>query len=593
MAITTTDIAHNFSASAVASLAVTVPGGGVPAGATIIVGCVEGNTSATSMTVTDTAGNTYTRVDGLTLNGLAANGKQTAFYCVNCLALSSGNSITYTCSASNKCALTAMYATGVYFVDTSVTGSGRTSGIGFDAFASNNQQTSFELLVAFGAWVSTLSGFVQDGAWSDTPPTTTGTGNTIGVVGGRMISAGNAFYEWHPSGSVTGGAGSGVASMMLGFMEAPRGWEATLFQPPQRPSTRERSAGTKHRAGFAIIPNAPPIVFDSPAHYSPRPKRDAALIHLDEGAVFKPPAPPPIFTKFWFDIPFMPPALIKGRSVATKHRAGFTYAPTTLGGWEIPYFHVARLLGKKSAAIEGTSEFAVFKPLANGWDTILAFLRHPQPERSGAVAFGDTGIQAVYIPTVIPKNWGQEPVLHYGPHPKTERSGATAVGDSGITNVFNLNPPALPIHWFENTLHYYPHPHTERGIGATAIGDFGAYFREQVIPPPAADFYHMWRKPPRLLEAAMKVRSGYRIFQNLVPMGWEVQPPQPPNPLLRKQLGSVAIGDDGIALPPLSFVPAGVGGVTVNVTFISHICTLPGPGPAINPVIQGPGAKIC
>jgi len=102
MAITTTDIAHNFSASAVASLAVTVPGGGVPAGATIIVGCVEGNTSATSMTVTDTAGNTYTRVDGLTLNGLAANGKQTAFYCVNCLALSSGNSITYTCSASNK-----------------------------------------------------------------------------------------------------------------------------------------------------------------------------------------------------------------------------------------------------------------------------------------------------------------------------------------------------------------------------------------------------------------------------------------------------------------------------------------------------------
>lgn len=212
MTISTVDIGTGVGTVAATSVFATVPSGGVPAGAAIIVGCMEHNTSASTMTVQDTAGNVYTRIDGLLLNGLSANGKQTVFYCLGAKPLSSGNTITYNCSASNTCAISAHYAFNVSAID--ATAQGTADGTGFSA-TSTTQAVSGEELIVFGAWVGTLSGFSQDSNWTDTPPTTTGNGNLVGVLGAKRATTTAGSYSWSPAGSATG-----TASIVIGLEEA-------------------------------------------------------------------------------------------------------------------------------------------------------------------------------------------------------------------------------------------------------------------------------------------------------------------------------------------------------------------------------------
>lgn len=98
-----------------ATLAVTVPAAGVPSGSLIVVGVVERNASPViGGSVSDTAGNTYTRVAGITLGASAQDGQVDLYYAWNCSALVSGNTITYTkqTSGDGTC-MSAGYITGI------------------------------------------------------------------------------------------------------------------------------------------------------------------------------------------------------------------------------------------------------------------------------------------------------------------------------------------------------------------------------------------------------------------------------------------------------------------------------------------------
>ena len=79
-----------------ATLALAVPGGGVPAGVLIFVGIGEGNNSgfSTGCSVTDDAGNVYTAIDHAVCNNTSDFGQ--TFYAKNVSALTGGQNITVT-----------------------------------------------------------------------------------------------------------------------------------------------------------------------------------------------------------------------------------------------------------------------------------------------------------------------------------------------------------------------------------------------------------------------------------------------------------------------------------------------------------------
>lgn len=123
MAISVTNIGTATGSSG-GSLAVTVPAGGVPAGALIVVVVSEG-ASTVGGSVADTAGNTYTAVTGVFNNAASASGYGRMYYALNATALAQNNTITFTRQTSgSNAAMSAMYATGIQTasaLDTAVT----------------------------------------------------------------------------------------------------------------------------------------------------------------------------------------------------------------------------------------------------------------------------------------------------------------------------------------------------------------------------------------------------------------------------------------------------------------------------------------
>ena len=92
----------------------TVPAGGVPAGALIVVLTGE-SSGSTAGSLADTAGNIYTTDFTLLPNGTASgNGFGMMFHVANCAALTAGQSITYTKHISaDGSAMSAFYVKGV------------------------------------------------------------------------------------------------------------------------------------------------------------------------------------------------------------------------------------------------------------------------------------------------------------------------------------------------------------------------------------------------------------------------------------------------------------------------------------------------
>ncbi len=119
MAISVTNIGTN-NGKAVTTLSITVPVGGVPSGALIVVG--QSVTANALATPTDSASNTYQSPASLaiTLSKVA--------FCFNCAALVSGNIITVNTGVSQAEALSAFYATGIQTSSNPLDATGNNSG---------------------------------------------------------------------------------------------------------------------------------------------------------------------------------------------------------------------------------------------------------------------------------------------------------------------------------------------------------------------------------------------------------------------------------------------------------------------------------
>jgi hypothetical protein len=213
MPIAVTNIGTN-TGKTVASLAVTVGAGGVPAGALIVIGVSSARTtSPTSAGITDTAGNTYS---GASTNAIdwkiigTSSGTYFICYCPNAAALVSGNTITYTPLASATCASSAFYATGVAAsspFDTGVIASSTSGGSASPSSGNITPAANGELIVGFVA-TNGPSGdtFTQDSADASyaTPPTRAGTSGASAtsnwtIAGGSVVQSTAASIAYAPT----------------------------------------------------------------------------------------------------------------------------------------------------------------------------------------------------------------------------------------------------------------------------------------------------------------------------------------------------------------------------------------------------------
>lgn len=209
MAIALTNIAHNQNGTG-ATIAVTVPVGGVPTGAVIFGALSERTNHAAPVgSVADTALNTYqipTNASG-NLNNVAANGVGELWYSYTGGALVSGNTITYTRNTSgSNVAFSCFYATGLlasgdpFDIAANATGTNTTPSV------SVTPGTANDLAVGVLAAKGDAGTFTQDAslAWA-TPPvqSTTGSAGTAArVEGGTVVLSGASSTTYAPTISV-------------------------------------------------------------------------------------------------------------------------------------------------------------------------------------------------------------------------------------------------------------------------------------------------------------------------------------------------------------------------------------------------------
>lgn len=193
MAIVVTNVGQN-SNTAGPTCAVTVPGGGIPAGSLIIALATERDvTDAQAWAIIDTAVNTYTSPSGgLQFSFSGNHGWTTAWYVQNSLALSAGDTISYTKSVSgDQTALSVIYATGIATsgaLDAAVTSTASGNST-TPSTTSGAPVTAGELFIGSVGSLNAGGVFTQAGGWTTIAEAASA---TVRINGGYQIVASGA-----------------------------------------------------------------------------------------------------------------------------------------------------------------------------------------------------------------------------------------------------------------------------------------------------------------------------------------------------------------------------------------------------------------
>ena len=204
MAISVTNIGVNANTTG-ATVAITVPAGGVPVGALICLTSSESTNSFPPGSVADTASNTYAEVISARRSD-GPTGFGSIFYAWNVAALVSGNTITYTKVASGaRTAISAFYATGILTIsdplDSAATASAFGTGVS-PSVTSGTPSVAGDLFVAAVIFGGNHS-FTQDTGhgWA-TPFNESASGATSTdacVDGGNQINPGTGTKIYAPT----------------------------------------------------------------------------------------------------------------------------------------------------------------------------------------------------------------------------------------------------------------------------------------------------------------------------------------------------------------------------------------------------------
>jgi hypothetical protein len=185
-----------------ATIAVTVPAGGIPAGATIVVGTGE-NIAASNGSCSDSKNGGGYSVAVSSLRGSGV-GTGILFYKFNSVALVSGDTITYTLSGLHSAAISACYIAGAANLVNPLDATGSNSGQNnTPTVTSGTPAKAGDMFLAFvsESSVGGLSTFTQDSTnanWQ-TPPNSTFSGGVEGLYGGSVINTAATARTYAPT----------------------------------------------------------------------------------------------------------------------------------------------------------------------------------------------------------------------------------------------------------------------------------------------------------------------------------------------------------------------------------------------------------
>lgn len=188
------------SSTSGSSFAITVPVGGVPAGAIIAVAVSDRATTYGSQAVTDSAGNTYTRA----ASAIGSNVIAAWYYAYNVSALTAGQTITITKSGTDRAAASAVYITGAASgnpLDSGATATAFSASTGQPSVTSGTPSTADCLMLAMDAVPGATATYTPDANWA-TPPISAETGTTGSdrqVDGGYQLLTGTPAKSFNPS----------------------------------------------------------------------------------------------------------------------------------------------------------------------------------------------------------------------------------------------------------------------------------------------------------------------------------------------------------------------------------------------------------
>jgi hypothetical protein len=238
--------------------------------------------------------------------------------------------------------------------------------------------------------------------------------------------------------------------------------------------------------------------------------------------------------------------------------ARYVFVPPTpvLWGWEGQPSLLRRTINY-GAAVSGAADFVAFAFSPFNWDIPSFQPPHPRPERAGAVATSEPGIEATFIFTQpLTWGWADQPsllTLRYLPQgrmiPDTGDQGIEAPFAKFYPSGWEVAPPLTRHQLFKSP------DIGDQGTQAPFINwvNFNWY-----VPP----FQPSHPKPERA-GAVMPSEPGVEAVYVFVPLtffpeGWQIPPFQPPT-LAGKlnRFAGIVHGRDGIEFPFIRFLPSG------------------------------------
>jgi hypothetical protein len=362
----------------------------------------------------------------------------------------------------------------------------------------------------------------------------------------------------------------GIELPLINFF--PAGWEEQSVQPPhprweKAGAVMPREDGTEGVFLASFVTSGwgfDPQPFQPPHR---RIERAGAVAPVEQGNEFP-------FVNFYpsgFDFSWQPPNPFSTNLARNNVRAAalaggdqgteFTLvAPVSVtSGWgfepQLPTLSIAPKVGPRIAAIKFKSEFAVFAPFSPfGFEVqSMTTVKRPRPERSGAVATGDPGIEGTFtfVGTALAPYALDPTNVVIRPQPVAQRA-AGAFGSSEFY-AFTLTPwvDDPQGHWYRARRFAFDpgFAGTEGKFAPPSSITSGWGFDPQPVQPPR-----------RYYRAGAIARSddGNELPQvNFFPMGWEVATHQPAHPRPEQRHAAIARGDDGSEFPLVNFYPHG------------------------------------
>lgn len=299
----------------------------------------------------------------------------------------------------------------------------------------------------------------------------------------------------------------GIYSVYVPPVTIPRGWDIAPFQPPHPPQPDGRFGGlVKGDEGIyapfvRFFPYGWEVAPVQPRH--PRPEAAGAFMPSEAGI-----------------------------------EAQYVFVPSATF-LDAPFTHL-RYRGSNRAGLKGSNQFPIWSTWINyGWDIPSFQPPHPRPERAGAIATSEPGVEAKFVATQVVWGWEVQPFQPSAVQYRL-KTGAFKVLGSIETPPFVFQPSGWEVQPFQP-----PHPRVEKS-GAIMPSETGIESKFVFTPTIWGwDIAAPFVKYQRRVNPEIGDQGTQSSLINFIPYNWIIPPPQPPHPR-PERAGAIMPWEQGI-----------------------------------------------